>query len=163
MPTLVLIALLAGAFTLQYRLDVLNIGRAAGERRWNVLTVRWTPWSGFLSGRRLERAYAVGIRDENGQPARCRCRVTTFHDPIGVFFESVTIDARERGTPISGGRRLASIAVSGCVGGFLGLALGVGGSLLLFPTSNIAPAYGILLTGPLGLGIGALYGALRGR
>lgn len=162
MSTLVLIALLAAAFTIQHRLDVRNIGRVAEERHWSTTRITWTPWTrGSALRSRWERSYWLRYRDEHGNHARRRCWVTNpFDGPAGVFLEPPSSVERARGAPLG---RLQLVAVATLAGGFIGAALGIGGSLLLFPSSNIAPAYGLFLMVPLGLGAGALFGVLRGR
>ena len=65
------------------------------------------------------------------------------------------------GSPSAPLPRFLRVAISASIGAFVGLAIGIGGSLLFFPLSNIAPAYGILLVAPAGFIVGALYGWLR--
>jgi hypothetical protein len=166
MSVLVLIALLALAFWLQYVLDARNIVRLATERRWSAPRVTWTP--GSLLRSRWERSYWLRYVDEHGRPERRLCRVTSWFDgPHGVHVEPTVSERAGRAEHVAiriespALRRLLSIAIWAGAGTLIGLAVGIGGCLLLFPGSNIAPAYGVIYVAPVGLAAGALFGALR--
>ena len=49
---------------------------------------------------------------------------------------------------------------AGWWGGGVGLALGFLGPLVITPKASLGPLLGILLTGPIGFGLGALIGAV---
>lgn len=165
MSTLVLIALIAVAFTIQVRVDAWNIARAASRRGWSVTRVTWTPWArGAALRSRAVRSYWLGYRDERGRLARCRCWVANpFDGPFGVTLEPAGVDDAEHGVPAARMGRARFIVLATSAGAFLGAALGIGGSLLLYPSSNIAPAYGLIVMAPVGLCAGALFGVLRAR
>jgi hypothetical protein len=165
MSTFVLLVLIGSAFLIQYHVDARRILGIASENGWSALRVRWAPFArGWAMRSRAVRSYWLSYRDGSGRPERRLCLVGGGY---GVRLEDACDQPGEPrlGSTGRGARapasRLQTILVWTCVGGFLGLALGIGGSLLLFPSSNIAPAYGILLLAPLGLGAGLLFGTLR--
>lgn len=164
MSILVLLALLAGALALQYRLDLGAVRQLASERRWSAPRLGWTPRT--LWNRRWRRTYWLHYRDESGRPTRRKCHLDGISGGNGaVELESIPTQYRTAArprehTPIA---RAGRLALAAFIGLHLGLAAGVGGSFLLFPGSNVAPAYGVLWMGPLGLAAGVLYGTVRGR
>jgi hypothetical protein len=152
----VLLALLTVAIVLQYKLDARRIVQAAAERGWAPHSVVWAPLARFGSLRRSVRSYWLSFHDDGGRPARCLCLVG---GPYGVHLEEPGEPLHRNAAP----SRLRTLAL--CAGGgvFAGVALGIGACALLYPGSNIAPAYGVILGAPLGLGGGVLLGILRGR
>jgi hypothetical protein len=168
MSTLVLLALIGLAFALQYWADVRSIARAAEQRGWTVVRIRWTPWGGGAWLRsRWERSYRLQHVDGDGRTQRrlCRAPMNWFDGAAGVSFEesteehdSATVQVANRSP-----QRVRVIALSVSAGAFLGMALGIGGSLLLYPSSNIAPAYGLILMTPVGVVVGLTVGLLRMR
>jgi hypothetical protein len=170
MSVLVLIALLATAFTIQYKLDVRGIVAEAAHRGWSVTGVSWAPLGGNWFGRsRNVRSYDLRYRDESGRFERCLCLVDgqTFTGSFDVAFEQV---GRSKIATSSAwiaektaSNRLVGILVWAFLGAWAGAALGIGVSFLIYPTSNVAPAYGVIFGTPLGLIAGVLFGALRRR
>ena len=56
-------------------------------------------------------------------------------------------------------RRLFALIASGLIGGLIGYFVGVfAGCDWLYPNSNLCGIYGLLLTGPIGLIVGAAVG-----
>jgi hypothetical protein len=162
MSTFVLVLLIAAAVGFQRQLDLRHIRQQVARQRWSEPRVRWTPLS-LLAGR-MERNYWLDYRDERGQPARRLCRVTgLLNGPEGVLLEANVLGAAAPSHAARRRSRLELVLIGAGAGAFLGSALGIGLSLLIFRGSNIAPAYGLILGAPLGLLIGASCGALRAR
>jgi hypothetical protein len=166
MQLLVLFALIGAGFAIQCWLDVREIRREADGNGWRELAIAWTPFApGSLLRHRNARSYWLRYRDRDGRWERRLCSVE------GVFFlgsAEVAFDAGASESASYGGAptmpgRIGTLTRWTCVGGFLGIALGIAASFVLYPTSNIAPAYGVILGGPLGLAAGALVGFLRSR
>ena len=157
---LVLIALLAAAVAVQVRVDVARIEAAARSRTWIPTRILWVPWARFFTSTRGPRHYAVRYRDPSGRDERRLCRVSGLLDGACVFLEPAPLTTGPR--PVRGPLpRAASIALGVGAGAFVGTALGILAAFALVPGSNIAPAYGVLLGGPLGALVGGVLGALR--
>jgi len=162
--TLVLLLLMAAAVALQLFLDARNVGVVARQNGWSEWKLRWVPsLRRWLTGSRWTRSYWLHYRDEHGRGERRLCHVTTnwSDGPAGVVLEP-TVGA---GVSRSRARRgsLFTITATAALGASVGLALGIVGAFLLYPGSNIAPAYGVILAGPVGMVAGLLVGILRAR
>lgn len=156
MSTLVLITLLAAAWTLQARADTRRILALARERRWSAPSVRWSkPWKAWLRSRWV-RSYRLRYRDESGLVVQRTCWV----GPQGVELDPARTGIGPARPPLG---LVARLLLGLGLGAWLGAAVGIAGSLALAPSSNILPAYGLLLGAPLGAVVGALVVALRSR
>ncbi len=159
MSTLVLIALLAAAWTLQARLDTRRILALARERRWSAPSVRWSkPWKAWLRSRWI-RSYRLRYRDESGRALLRTCWV----GPGGIELDPPHPQEPAPRQPLPPLGLAARLLLGLGLGAFVGGALGIAGSLALVPSSNILPAYGLLLGTPLGAVVGTLAVALRSR
>ena len=159
MSVLVLIVLVGGAFALNHWLDLRAIVQVATERGWGEVRISWAPFARFLASRRGERHYWLSYLDEGGRAVRRLCKVVgVLQGTAGVFLEPVAAGSAPRARPM--GRAARTVLWAGA-GAFLGLGLGIAACFVIFPGSNIAPAYGVILGTPLGLLAGGLLGALR--
>lgn len=161
MSVLVLLVLVGGAFALCFWNDARGIAELAAERGWRELRIAWAPFAGFWTGNRHERKYWLRYRDEDGRDARRLCKVVgLFQGSAGVCLEPVETPGSTLRLPRL--NRAGRTLVGAGAGAFAGCALGIALCLVIFPGSNIAPAYGVILGTPLGLLVGALLGARRG-
>lgn len=132
--------------------------------RWHRGLARW--WSGS----RWERCCWIRYCDEGARTVLRRCRLSgSFGVGADVALDPVIsergrasgVDTSGSGSRTWGLGRVPFTIVCIALGGVVGVAARIGGSMLLFPSSNIAPAYGILLGGPIGRMAGLIFGALR--
>jgi hypothetical protein len=167
MSAFLLIALLAVALFLQIRSDIGRIGGLVRERRWSDAEVRWAPLVGLLTGTRRERCYWLRYQDEDGRASRRLCRLSGLFGAAGVVLEPATVERGARGAvavaPAPPLGRASAAVLFGLCGLFAGTALGIAASFVLFPSSNVAPAYGVLCGGPLGLLAGVVVALQRAR
>jgi len=161
---LVLLALIGGGLGLQLFVDRRRILADVRDHGWSELRIRWAPLARWLTSRRSQRWYRLRYLDPRGDERRCLCRV----DGSGVLFEPP--EPAESAMGLTGARtpaprlaRPAFVLVSALIGGALGLYLGIAACFVLYPGSNIAPAYGVILGAPLGLVAGLAFGLLRRR
>lgn len=170
MQTLLLVVAIAGSFWLQYWLDARLIRAAAERNAWQATSIRWAPLEDFGRLNSWARTYWLTYTDERGASAKRWVRVTSFLG-LGATIENVpagrpiaegSFRSDSTGRTGSGIGRTASAIVGFCVGGFLGAGVGIAVCLTLSPTSNVAPAYGILLAGPIGALTGGAVGWFRG-
>lgn len=164
MSTLILVLMIAAGWRVQLLLDRRVIRAWASERGWSPPTVTWAPFAPkTIRDSRWTRSYAVRLRDETGAWREGYCRVCNmmFGSASDVLFESAPQRGSKARGPAPRMGRPAWLLAGGAIGSFIGVAVGIAGSLVLLPTSNIAPAYGLLLTGPLGFLAGILFGALK--
>jgi hypothetical protein len=95
--TLVYLVLLLCLFAAQYACDVRSIGASARHYRLSPSRVRWSPFSGWLPGRRFERFYSVHVEDQHGRSSTRTCRVRgVIGLPIEVELEPVSSDRASR-------------------------------------------------------------------
>jgi hypothetical protein len=176
MSTWILILLIGGSAWFQWFADSRTIASMAEQCRWSVSSLRWAPFARWFTGGRGDRWYRLCFVDEQGRRGMRLCRVrgwmgigtTVDFDPETLEMPSFGSAPARPGLPMkktsmSAGARAAFTVVCAFVGAWIGAAVGIGGSLLLFHGSNIAPAYGILFVAPLGCVAGILFGLLRGR
>src|SRR5690606_13004621 len=103
------------------------------DGRWSEFGVLWTPWAGWAISSRWERLYLLTYRDEAGRLARRKCRVVgMFGGSGGVFLEPLSQDQPPR-PPLP---RWQLVPIAAAVGVFIGMGLGIGGSMIVFPGSN---------------------------
>lgn len=167
MSTFVLFVLIGSAFLIQYHVDARRILGMASDNGWSALRLRWAPFaSGWAMRSRAVRSYWLSYRDSDGRAERRLCLVGGGYgvqleeaaDPSGEpRHDSARLETR---SPL---RRLKTIIVCSFVGAWLGAGVGIGASMLLLPSSNVAPAYGIIFVTPIGLGAGLIFGILRNR
>lgn len=162
--TLILLLLIGAGFCAQYLLDLRLIRAWASERGWSTPAVRWAPFAPkSFRDSRWTRSYAVRLRDASGAWREGHCHVCNliFGSASDVLFDETAPrgSARRGPAPLLG--RPAWLLAGGAIGSFLGAGVGILGSFVLYPTSNIAPAYGLLMLGPLGLIAGLAFGATK--
>jgi len=164
MSVLVLLLLLGVAGTIQYRLDSGCIRALARERGWAVLGIAWVP---TLLRSRWERSYRLSYRAEDGRLERRVCRLVNPFDGAGGVALEPAVGADElRGARALSPERLGRpvfVLLCAVAGLFAGCGFGIAACFALYPGSNIAPAYGVILGAPLGALGGAVLGLLLGR
>lgn len=146
MGVLVLLVLVLGAFVWQFLADRADLFQLATARGWRLERVTFAPFaSGWLWRSKFQRAYRLHYRDESGRQESRTCVIGGAQgfrlDPPAGRASSL-----HRG-PLPLFARLA-IGVGG--GLMAGMALGIAICFVIFPGSNIAPAYGVILGAPAG-------------
>lgn len=166
--------LIGAAAWFQWFSDSRTIAGMAEQCRWSISSLRWAPFAHFFSRRRGDRWYRLGFVDDKGRRGMRLCRVRGWLG-IGttVDFDQATLEmptydpaalrpsCPSKPAPASTRSRLASTILCAISGAWVGAAVGIGGSLLIFHGSNIAPAYGVLFVAPVGFVAGFLFGLFR--
>jgi hypothetical protein len=172
MDPLFLVAALAAGFVVQRVFDTRVIAGVAIERHWSVLRITWAPLARFLSGNKWERCYWLRYRDEDGNDSRRMARITGLLGlGASVVLDPASVERVERRTrgpraiaaPRSAFSRTGLTLLCAFGGAWVGAAIGILGSFALYPGSNIAPAYGVILVTPAGILAGGCFGFLRSR
>jgi hypothetical protein len=159
MGALILIAMLAGAFAWQYLADRADLFQLATARGWRLERITFAPFApGWLLRSRHLRAYRLHYRDESG---RLETRTCVVGGRQGFRLDPPAGSAvRVRRAPLP---LLARLAIGAGGGLVAGMALGIGICFVIFPGSNIAPAYGVIYGAPAGLLAGVLAALLPRR
>jgi hypothetical protein len=185
-----LVFVIFGSIVLQYWLDAQRIKAMAREYNWSVAKIVWSPFARLWKANKWDRWYWFTYRDERGKAERKLCRVRGFLGIANsILFDGELVPAYPRpayavpppppfATNNRGGideneidarpypawfSRIINVVALTCIGGFVGMAVGIFGCMAIFPNSNIAPAYGIIYVAPAGALLGFVYGMLRKR
>jgi hypothetical protein len=176
MSTFLLITVLIGSAWIQHAIDARTIASMAEELHWSVSSLRWAPLARFFTSRKGDRWYRLAFVDEKGRRGTRLCRVRGWLGfGTSIEFGPGTLDLPSyddahgssstpaQRVPSSGMSRIAFVILCAFGGAWAASALGIGICMLIFPGSNIAPAYGILFGAPIGGVAGVLFGVFRRR
>lgn len=155
MPVLILLAVILGVLAWQVMADRADLSQLAAARGWRLERITFAPFApGWFLRSRSQRAYRLHYRDESGRLETRTCVVGGAQgfrlDPprseaSASFAGSVRSKPRKRlPLPV----RLVLGALLGC---WAGAALGIGLCFVIYPGSNVAPAYGVIYGAPVGL------------
>jgi hypothetical protein len=155
MPVLILLALVLGALAFQVMTDRANLSQLASGRGWRLERITFAPFApGWLTRSKSQRAYRLHYRDELGRPETRTCVVGgaagfRLDPPSGV--SSVSYSGTARSTPRKRLPLFARLLLGPFLGAWIGAALGIALCFVIYPGSNVAPAYGVIYGAPVGL------------
>ena len=151
MPVLILLALVLGAAVWQVLCDRADLSQLASARGWRLERIRFAPFApGWLTRSKVQRAYRLHYRDELG---RLETRTCVVGGAAGFRLDPPSGSARASygGPPRTRMPLVARLLLGAFLGAWIGAAIGIGLCLVIYPGSNVAPAYGVIHGAPAGL------------
>jgi len=161
MSVLLLLVLVLGALVWQVLSDRADLSQLAAGRGWRLERITFAPFApGWLGRSKVQRAYRLEYRDASGQLETRTCviggaqgfRLDPPRSSASVPFAGIARGATRKRLPL-----VARLALGAFGGAWAGMALGIGLCFVIYPGSNVAPAYGVILGAPAGLVAGIVF------
>lgn len=152
MPALVLLAAVAGLIVWQVLSDRASLSQLAAGKGWRLERISFAPFApGWLTRSKYQRAYRLHYRDANGRQETRTCVVGgaagfRLDPPSGSVGVSLGRELPRQRWPLP-----ARLLLGAFAGVWAGAAVGIAICWVIYPGSNIAPAYGVIWGAPLGL------------
>jgi hypothetical protein len=155
MSVLLLLVLVLGALAWQVLSDRADLSQLAAGRGWRLERITFAPFApGWLGRSKVERAYRLEYRDASGQ---LETRTCVIGGAQGFRLDPPRSSASTRAVPRKRLPLVARLALGAFGGAWAGMALGIGLCFVIYPGSNVAPAYGVILGAPAGLIAGIVF------
>lgn len=157
MGVLILLALILGALTWQVLADRADLSQLAAARGWRLERIRFAPFApGWALRSRAQRSYRLHYRDASGRLETRTCVVGGAQgfrlDPPRSAASAFQHGGTRKRLPL-----LARLVLGAGVGCWGGAALGTALCFVIYPGSNVAPAYGVIYGAPVGLLAGLVF------